>query len=431
MDIEKIRGPGGADPNKETGKKDKAKGNEFKEFMKVDAVNETDPELLRKRKQRAEDVEDGEDHSVQEETNPEDVPKFSLQEADSGEAGPASAQNAKEAPPLTKSMGSLENVREPSSASSQEKLSAREIDLSASELPSAKSKSPVQDPKKKSDPKPSEPITEKPQPKKVEAEQNSPRPIAENVPTNPKEHEEVASILLPPEENLIEKLREAEKKGTLPIEPPPVLNEESEGYFTQMRTEAIDQKEEVNLEGAISQNISINPAHEAVEEEKGVTSLNETTPTAREAPLPTPTPLPAPSETNSPPPVYTHLSSQTLALFERMVGVITVMQTTGLNETTLHLSAEQFSSSVFFGAKIIISEDKNARNQFNIEIQASPQATVVLNQNLPLLVTAFEKGGYNFEVKQIRVSLTEETEGEFRRKSKVGDEGSENEQGQQ
>lgn len=433
MDVDKVKGPGGADPNKETGKKDKVKGDEFKEFMRVDAVRETDPEQSRNRKQRAEDVEEGEDSEADTEVKKEDVPKFSLE--DTSDTGPATAQAAGEAPPRSRMMGALDNVREPSSLTPvKAKSSAREIDLSRSELPASKPK-----PQPEAPPKKEPPTQKEAPPKKEETKPPPPASTEEKEPEKPEppvekpqaETKEAPPIKTPlpmeefilPQDDLIEKMREAEKKGTLPIEPQPVL-EETASRVPPHSTSDLDQKEEVNLEGALSQNIPLAPLPDiAPDEKEKIAPLEETAPTPIATPSPTPPPPPFPAEVTAPtpPPPYTQLSSHTLALFERMVGVITVMQTAGVSETTLHLSSEQFSSSVFFGAKIIISEDKNARNQFNIEIQASPEATVMLNQSLPLLVTSFAKGGYQFEVKQIKVSITEE-EGDFRRKPKVGDE---------
>ncbi len=106
-------------------------------------------------------------------------------------------------------------------------------------------------------------------------------------------------------------------------------------------------------------------------------------------------------------PSYTFLSSEMLALFERMVGVMTIMQTErkGITEMTVYLGTPEFGSSVFFGSRIVITEFDTAPLSYNIEFFGNERSSSLFERNIGKLKTAFDRGGYRFRVHDIRSSL--------------------------
>ncbi len=88
-------------------------------------------------------------------------------------------------------------------------------------------------------------------------------------------------------------------------------------------------------------------------------------------------------------------------LFDRMVGVMTVMTDSGITETTVNLTSEQFQASPFYGTQIIIREFSTAPKNFNIEILVPPQAVGQIQSNYNELVAAFQAGQYNFKVNRL------------------------------
>ncbi len=108
------------------------------------------------------------------------------------------------------------------------------------------------------------------------------------------------------------------------------------------------------------------------------------------------------------PAAYTYLHPQVLDLFERMVGVVTVMSDAGITQTTVTLSNPEYAKSAFFGAQIIITEYASAQKSFNIQIVASPQGVALFHANVDDLVAAFQNGKYNFKINRIEASLAAE-----------------------
>ncbi|MES2199663.1 MAG: hypothetical protein V4489_05810 [Chlamydiota bacterium] len=105
------------------------------------------------------------------------------------------------------------------------------------------------------------------------------------------------------------------------------------------------------------------------------------------------------------------LSPDTFALFERMVGVITVTQnTTGISETTLNLNQPQFASSVFFGSRITIEECDSAPKEFNIRFCGTEEAVKAFTahkQELEIALTeGFENKRFRFKVQRIETDLS-------------------------
>jgi hypothetical protein len=133
--------------------------------------------------------------------------------------------------------------------------------------------------------------------------------------------------------------------------------------------------------------------------------LAEATPPAAPGPLPS----------------YANLHPQVMEIFDRMVGVMTVMTLSGMTETTITLNAPQFASSVFFGTQIIIQEYSTAPQAFNIQLNGTPQAVALFQGNVDDLMAAFQASNYNFRVHRLETGyLTERPL--FKRKEKAGDE---------
>jgi hypothetical protein len=551
MGIDNVKGPpGGTDPSKAGQKKDKVKGDEFKEYMKVDEVDQTDAEQRRKSKQRAEEVEKGEAEAAAEAAHTLSTPTtpFSLEPKASREDGPASFQTSnramrREPPPSTSNLptpdrlpsreaasplqpSSIEQsrqreaavppqqVREPTAASPREPTRTetpitrpytppRQVEASRPTAPTSptirppemrqvetrqveqrapvtpreptriertetraperqafeptRMEQPRVDPGIPVRPAPaprmvSSPPPRAPEPRAIEPTRIEPRAENRLEPRQPptrSEKQESSSRSTQSERSnqpekkegtkeksatesqegegdLIEQKRAAEKKGAFLPESPPVL-EETEGYFKTFQAQnelSLSEEEQAEITDANPQKLSppTAPLHSPLhtppaEESTTAPAISGVTPSA------TPAAAPTQPVTETPPPTYTQLSPQVLALFERMVGVITVMQMTpGVTETAINLSSKDFASSIFYGTKIIITQDKSAQNQFNITINAPPQAAELLQANASSLRLSFEKAGYNFEIKQITVNIAEESEGEFKRKGSVGDE---------
>lgn len=142
-------------------------------------------------------------------------------------------------------------------------------------------------------------------------------------------------------------------------------------------------------------------------------------------PLPTDVPpliTPDTSGAQAPLPTYTTFSPAVLDMFERMVGTITVLQeTAGERKTTITLTSPNFSSSVFYGAEIVIEEDLHlAPGQYNIKLVGSPEAVTLFQAKSDDLLAAFQSGGYNFKVQRLETVIQSTEKPLFKRKEGVG-----------
>ncbi len=120
-----------------------------------------------------------------------------------------------------------------------------------------------------------------------------------------------------------------------------------------------------------------------------------------------PAPIPPPAAPKEIGP-YARLHPQVQDLFDRMMGLMTVMNLSGITTTTITLNARQFASSVFFGAQIIIREFSTAPKAFNIELSGSPQAMELLQGQTGGMMAAFQAGNYGFRVNRLDTSLLED-----------------------
>lgn len=127
------------------------------------------------------------------------------------------------------------------------------------------------------------------------------------------------------------------------------------------------------------------------------------------------TTTPAPPPLESP---FANLPPQVQQLFEKMVGVMTVMNTTGVQETTISLDNPQFEKSVFYGAEIVITEFSSAPKAFNIELRGSENAMNLFAQNSQRILDEIQKNDYNFTVTRIDTSYLPKSKEEKRKESR-------------
>ena len=111
-------------------------------------------------------------------------------------------------------------------------------------------------------------------------------------------------------------------------------------------------------------------------------------------------------------------SYQISQLFDRMAGVMTVMELSGTTTTELTLSGEEFASSVFYGARITITEYSTAPKAFNVLLSASPEAIVLFQGNMPNLLANFASGNYAFFIYRLETNVEERPL--FKRKKSFG-----------
>jgi len=117
---------------------------------------------------------------------------------------------------------------------------------------------------------------------------------------------------------------------------------------------------------------------------------------------------------------YAQLPPHVMALFERMVGVMTVMHAAGVTETSINLSNPQFAKSPFFGSEIVIREYATAPKEFNIEMLGTQQSADLFSGHKQELLAAFQHGNYNFKVNRIDVGyIPEKKEERVRKEQKV------------
>ncbi len=225
----------------------------------------------------------------------------------------------------------------------------------------------------------------------------------------------------------IEKVGEAEKRQKQsqkrPEEAPPVVNADgmappSPGKADatlQQTIEGITEKEQEASAALLA------PMDDVIEEvltphETPFASMPEPPPaTAKKEqasqtpifspPLPAaPIPLFLPSASEVPAP-SSLLSAAMLEMFEKMVGILSVMTAGGISETTIHLDSAAFANSIFAGASIVIREFSTAPKAFNVEFQGNAQNTALFQANVTDLLAAFQNGNYNFKINRIDTSL--------------------------
>jgi hypothetical protein len=128
--------------------------------------------------------------------------------------------------------------------------------------------------------------------------------------------------------------------------------------------------------------------------------------------------LPPPTAT---PPAYSLLSPEALALFEKMVSIISILKDNGITETTLHLDTPEFADSQFYGAQIVIREYSTAPLTYNIELLGNPLAAELFQKKLPILRSAFDDPKYRFRINRLESSISQEPYSRVERKEESPD----------
>lgn len=111
-------------------------------------------------------------------------------------------------------------------------------------------------------------------------------------------------------------------------------------------------------------------------------------------------------------------SYQISQLFDRIAGVMTVMELSGTTTTELTLSGEEFASSVFYKARITITEYSTAPKAFNVQLSANPEAVALFQGNMPNLLANFASGNYAFRIHRLETNVEERPL--FKRKESFG-----------
>src|SRR6185437_7397233 len=101
-------------------------------------------------------------------------------------------------------------------------------------------------------------------------------------------------------------------------------------------------------------------------------------------------------------------------LFERMVMSIAVMMDQGIQETTIHLSPNEFS--LFGGAQLVIREYSTAPKAFNIEFLGNAHNTALFAKSVEDLMKTHQNGKYNYRINRIETSLQRAEKPLFHRK---------------
>jgi hypothetical protein len=145
-------------------------------------------------------------------------------------------------------------------------------------------------------------------------------------------------------------------------------------------------------------------------DEKKESELSAPAPTAPIVPF-TPTPI-------APTPAYASLPPQVYELFEKMMGLMTIEQNSGVTTTTVTVSMKD---SVFNGAQIILDHYSTAPNAFNVTIAGSPQAQELISANMVSLVASFEQSKLAFQI-NLRSPILLEEHQVTKRKKRARDE---------
>ena len=103
-------------------------------------------------------------------------------------------------------------------------------------------------------------------------------------------------------------------------------------------------------------------------------------------------------------------SAQVSELLEKLVDRIVHLHENGISETTFFLDGEAFTSSVFQGSKITITEYSTAPKIFNIQFAGDPKAIHLLEAHAAAMLNALQNGHFGFDVNRIDTSLLTEDE---------------------
>ncbi len=423
-DVGKVQGPSGPPENQSRKEKIAADADKFKQAMRkrVTEVSQVDPDEQKKRKRQEEAEEEQPIEGVQGPTTPADqVTPFSLGE-DQKKASPLDLQKGgagispmESAQPITTPPPpKTAFFQAPSQDEMQDDSGVLEEEAFIENIPSPQAAPQA------GLPPPSIPTQE----------------AITFTPTTGEEETQQQQPVGPPPQKKARKQAPTEEKKTgaaaalesTQVTPP----RDTRTFFEQMDKEEKEKKgprapqpeeevEEAEVQGVAAapppfvQGVEGKEESKTAEKKEPIFFETPGGPTFA-APEITALPSPPPPEMLAP---YARLHPDVMELFDRMVGVMTVMTMSGMTETSFTLNAPQFASSVFFGTQIIIQEFSTAPKAFNIQLNATPQAVALFQGNIDDLMAAFQAGQYNFRVNRLETGyLTERPL--FKRKEKAG-----------
>jgi hypothetical protein len=111
---------------------------------------------------------------------------------------------------------------------------------------------------------------------------------------------------------------------------------------------------------------------------------------------------------------FTQLPPQILEMFEKLVGVMTVLQYQGVSTTSITLN---MPNTMLDGTTIDIEHYDTAPHAFNIQIYATPQAQEYISQNVQTLQTQLRTTLPNFDITIREPLLIGKTQEEKKRKA--------------
>ena len=142
------------------------------------------------------------------------------------------------------------------------------------------------------------------------------------------------------------------------------------------------------------------PKQAPVETAKVEGAQTHETPTLKGPLLPMPASSPMP---------YLQLSPALLDMFERMIGTMVIMNTSGIKETVIHLNNPKMANSVFYGGQIVIQEHSTAPKEFNIQFLGNAKAAEQFQSKASVMYNAFQTGNYDFKVHRIESGIRPES----------------------
>ena len=117
------------------------------------------------------------------------------------------------------------------------------------------------------------------------------------------------------------------------------------------------------------------------------------------------------------------LSPAIEAAFEKMASCMIMMTSSQEIETTLFLDNPHFSASPLFGTKITVREFSTAPKAFNIEIASNSQGIALIHSGKEDLLSAFQKGNFNFSVHRLETHLHEKEDRPVLHRQEEGERG--------
>jgi hypothetical protein len=99
------------------------------------------------------------------------------------------------------------------------------------------------------------------------------------------------------------------------------------------------------------------------------------------------------------------MSEEMAMLVETLASELTVIDAKGITETTVTYASKTPDASVLHNTKIIITEFRTAPKAFNVELQASSEAALLLQHHAGEILASLDAGNYCFKINRLDISL--------------------------